>query len=383
MLVVFVLDTSASMNQRLRSPCLSLLDLAKMGVDHFVKARQSRQETRTDKYVMVSTDSGGGHVKVTPKDSPIDLSASLRYLTGHGYTCLGDALRSALEVLNQDRLSSGSSPGGLDNYGLGWNPAFCEPAAILLFTDGTLPTSEKGIVNHLNVPPLQRVEQQLNEGSFHWDQRLFSVEIRAPVPTTEQGVAMVEAEQLKPREGLRELSESVGGSAHVVRSLKELLTLMEQLAACIRNCIVAQMRVEIPSSLGPDLTEDRLSLALVDTHPVALYSVSQAQGRWPIQEDFGLEPSTERLPLRRSHPHLVLRRSRDFDGQLPWYLPCDQHELGSCAFTDALLSQHRNEVWKVYVRSRDGGPGDEAPCGFVKANPEGTALHLFMLPYNF
>jgi len=72
MLVVFVLDTSASMNQRLCSPPLSLFDCAKSAVEHFVRVRDRLRATvnrssnqKKDQYLLVTTAQlSRGNVKV-------------------------------------------------------------------------------------------------------------------------------------------------------------------------------------------------------------------------------------------------------------------------------------------------------------------------------
>lgn len=64
--VVFVVDTSASMNQRIYNG-LSLLDCAKAAVEHFLKVRG--RDLRFDRLFLLTFDEGPGGVKVRfPQD---------------------------------------------------------------------------------------------------------------------------------------------------------------------------------------------------------------------------------------------------------------------------------------------------------------------------
>ena len=62
MWILFVVDTSASMNQRL-STGLSLLDAAKAAVEHFVKIRGRDPNTRSDRYFLVTCEEGISAIK--------------------------------------------------------------------------------------------------------------------------------------------------------------------------------------------------------------------------------------------------------------------------------------------------------------------------------
>ncbi len=68
MIVTFVIDTSASMNQRIYNG-LSLLDCAKAAVEHFLKIRF--REIRNDRFFLVTFEDGPGSVKVCCKPMSI------------------------------------------------------------------------------------------------------------------------------------------------------------------------------------------------------------------------------------------------------------------------------------------------------------------------
>jgi hypothetical protein len=66
MIICFIIDTSASMNQRIQSPNgLTLLDCAKAGIEYFLKIRGRDINMRNDNYFLVTTEDGPGAVKVS------------------------------------------------------------------------------------------------------------------------------------------------------------------------------------------------------------------------------------------------------------------------------------------------------------------------------
>lgn len=62
MLLVFVVDTSASMNQK--SGGITILDCAKAAIEHFVKIRSRDPNSRNDRYFLVTTEEGLSAIKV-------------------------------------------------------------------------------------------------------------------------------------------------------------------------------------------------------------------------------------------------------------------------------------------------------------------------------
>eukprot|EP00668_Euglena_longa_P002605 GGOE01003048.1.p1 GENE.GGOE01003048.1~~GGOE01003048.1.p1 ORF type:complete len:911 (-),score=194.94 GGOE01003048.1:134-2866(-) len=375
MIIIFFIDTSVSMNQKLPTQGISLLDAAKCGVEHFIKVRREKADGRNDKYWLFTTDAGGGAQKVGPRESQTNIKDVLKCLVGHSYTRLGPSLKLIFEMLNQARLLH-PDPFGLDRHGLGWHPSSVEPAVIILFTDGTLPNHENGVTDSLIIPTLSRVESELTEQPFHWDQRLFSFEIRPPPATVDTFSQM---EMLNPRSGLKEQCQATGGNAHVALSLKHLQGLLEQLATKVNGSVVVNLTVEIPKSMEDgELTEKLFQ------KPVCMVPTNAEKGnRWPIPEDFHVDASLTKLPARRPHPYITLRRSRDFDGVVPPYLVHDVYTLEPGPFTDVLVKKFRAEVWKAYVRRRETNAVEEESFGFVKVDPSTNVAKLFVLPHNY
>nr|XP_054770937.1 integrator complex subunit 6-like [Lytechinus pictus] len=109
--LVFLIDTSASMNQRTHLGT-SLLDIAKGAVETFMKLRLRDQASRTDRYMLVTCDESPATIKAGWKENPAVFMTELKNLQATGLTNLGHALKMTFDLLNVNRLYS-----GIDNYG--------------------------------------------------------------------------------------------------------------------------------------------------------------------------------------------------------------------------------------------------------------------------
>lgn len=116
--LLFLIDTSASMNQRSHLGT-SYLDIAKGAVETFLKLRSRDPASRGDRYMLVSFEEAPAGIKAGWKDSHATFMTELRNLQAVGLTSFGQALRTAFDLLNLNRLVS-----GIDNYGQGRNPFF-------------------------------------------------------------------------------------------------------------------------------------------------------------------------------------------------------------------------------------------------------------------
>ncbi|KAK6315472.1 hypothetical protein J4Q44_G00150010 [Coregonus suidteri] len=183
--LLFLIDTSASMNQRTHLGT-TYLDIAKGAVETFMKLRGRDPASRGDRYMLINFEDVPLGIKAGWKESHATFMTELRNLQAAGLTTIGQSLRTAFDLLNLNRLVS-----GIDNYGQGRNPFFLEPSIIVAITDGNKLTSSGGVQDELHLPlttPLPGSE--LTKEPFRWDQRLFSLVLRIP------GHATVEPEPL-------------------------------------------------------------------------------------------------------------------------------------------------------------------------------------------
>ncbi|XP_016301871.1 integrator complex subunit 6-like [Sinocyclocheilus anshuiensis] len=110
-ILLFLIDTSASMNQRTYLGT-TFLDIAKGAVEIFMKLRARDPASRGDRYMLVTFDDPPYGVKAGWKENHATFMSELKNLQASGMTTLGHALRAAFDLLNLNRLVS-----GIDNYG--------------------------------------------------------------------------------------------------------------------------------------------------------------------------------------------------------------------------------------------------------------------------
>lgn len=152
----------------------SYLDIAKGAVETFLKYRQRSQDCMGDRYMLLTFEEPPSNIKAGWKENHATFMNELKNLTSSGLTTVGEALKSAFDLLNLNRMQS-----GIDTYGQGRCPFYLEPAIIILITDGGKYSSRNGIDSTLSLPLNINIPgAKLTKEPFRWDQRLFSLILR-------------------------------------------------------------------------------------------------------------------------------------------------------------------------------------------------------------
>lgn len=115
--VVLVLDTSASMNQRMSSGLL-LIDCAKSAVDYIIKVRMREASNRQDVYTLIATGPSaetmaarGGHatasgpciLAVDNKPPYSNILTALKYIDAHNTAGVGGGLKVRVGACTPER----------------------------------------------------------------------------------------------------------------------------------------------------------------------------------------------------------------------------------------------------------------------------------------
>ncbi|XP_017720885.1 PREDICTED: integrator complex subunit 6-like [Rhinopithecus bieti] len=388
-ILLFLIDTSASMNQR-TDLGTSYLDIAKGAVELFLKLRARDPASRGDRYMLVTYDEPPYCIKAGWKENHATFMSELKNLQASGLTTLGQALRSSFDLLNLNRLIS-----GIDNYGQGRNPFFLEPSILITITDGNKLTSTAGVQEELHLPlnsPLPGSE--LTKEPFRWDQRLFALVLRLP------GVASTEPEQLgsvpTDESAITQMCEVTGGRSYCVRTQRMLNQCLESLVQKVQSGVVINFEKTGPDPLpiGEDgLTDSSRpsnSFAAQPWHSChkLIYVRPNSKtgvpvGHWPIPESFWPDQNLPSLPPRTSHP--VVRFSCiDCEPMVIDKLPFDKYELEPSPLTQYILERKSpHTCWQVFVTS--SGKYNELgyPFGYLKASTTLTCVNLFVMPYNY
>ncbi|XP_025286943.1 integrator complex subunit 6-like isoform X5 [Canis lupus baileyi] len=388
-ILLFLIDTSASMNQR-TDLGTSYLDIAKGAVELFLKLRSRDPASRGDRYMLVTYDEPPYCIKAGWKENHATFMSELKNLQASGLTTLGQALRSSFDLLNLNRLIS-----GIDNYGQGRNPFFLEPSILITITDGNKLTSTAGVQEELHLPlnsPLPGSE--LTKEPFRWDQRLFALVLRLP------GLASTEPEQLgsvpTDESAITQMCEVTGGRSYCVRTQRMLNQCLESLVQKIQSGVVINFEKTGPDPLpvGEDGLMDSSrpsnSFAAQPWHSChkLIYVRPNSKtgvpvGHWPIPESFWPDQNLPSLPPRTSHP--VVRFSCvDCEPMVIDKLPFDKYELEPSPLTQYILERKSpHTCWQVFVTS--SGKYNELgyPFGYLKASTTLTCVNLFVMPYNY
>uniref|UniRef100_A0AAQ4RSE0 Integrator complex subunit 6 like n=1 Tax=Gasterosteus aculeatus aculeatus TaxID=481459 RepID=A0AAQ4RSE0_GASAC len=383
-ILLFLLDTSASMNQRTYLGT-TYLDVAKGAVEVFMKLRARDPASRGDRYMLVTFDDPPYGVKAGWKENHATFMCELKNLQASGLTTLGHALRTAFDLLNLNRLVS-----GIDNYGQGRNPFFLEPSVIITITDGNKLTHSSGVPDELHLPlnsPLAGSE--LTKEPFRWDQRLFALVLRLP------GAASPDTEQLgsvpTDESAITQMCEVTGGRSYCVRTQRMLNQCLESLVQKVQSGVVINFEKTGPdppvvgdgdrpvSSFSAQPWHSCHKLIYVRPNPKTGVPV----GHWPIPESFWPDQNAPSLPPRSAHP--VVRFSCvDCEPMVIDKLPFDKYELEPSPLTQYILERKSPHMcWQVFVNSSGKQNDLGQPFGYLKASTTLTCVNLFVMPYNY
>ncbi|MBN3290223.1 INT6 protein, partial [Polypterus senegalus] len=383
-ILLFLIDTSASMNQRTYLGT-TYLDIAKGAVETFMKLRSRDPASRGDRYMLVTFEDPPYGIKAGWKENHATFMNELKNLQAVGLTTIGQSLRTAFDLLNLNRLVS-----GIDNYGQGRNPFFLEPAIIVTITDGNKLTSTSGVQDELHLPlntPLPGSE--LTKEPFRWDQRLFALVLRIP------GKMTVEQEQVfgVPLDDspITPMCDVTGGRSYSICSQKMLNQCLESLVQKIQSGVVVHFE-----KTGPDLQnleDGSLDVTKVNLQPWhschrLIYVRPNPKtgvpiGHWPIPESFWPDQNSPTLPPRSAHP-LVRFSCVDSEPMVIDKLPFDKYELEPSPLTQYILERKSPHIcWQVFVGNSAKYSDLGLPFGYLKASTALNCVNLFVMPYNF
>ena len=376
-IVVFVVDTSGSMNQRSGSG-LTLLDAAKYGVEHFVKANG---RTAADRYFLITTGDAGHAVKAGWQDGFATFVERVKALQASELTGLGTAIGRAFDLANLRRVQH-----NVDTFGEGMRPWLCEPAHIVVMTDGGDLTQIDGLSEILSLRGQPMPGDELYNERHRWDHRLTGIVLALRGNTAAGSYVTPEPaskDRDEPRDGmpavrqLEALARETGGHVHLVTSLAAIRSRMEALAASMARPTVALRLCDIEEHRSGGL------LPCENDPPLATVFCSSTPGVWPIPEQFPVTSASKQLPERKSTPTLFYDANGVDEPRVIPQLPIDCYEVDHPGLSLA-LQEATNRVpklcWQVFVANSDGSSIGH-PFGFLRfANRK---LTLNVLPYNY
>ncbi|KAF9963420.1 Integrator complex subunit 6 [Mortierella alpina] len=345
MIVVFMVDSSASMNQKF-SNGMSALECTKSGIEHLVKhlPHVKPADKHNDKFMLVTYEEGPGGIKSSLKDPLPHLIKELKVLKANDISNPAAALTTILDVLNAYRVYHGTdTPAGMSTQ--------ANTAA------GT----------------------EYNE-PFRWDQRLYTIFLEPNTDVVDQQLSVP--------------SNIMGGTSYRVRSLRHMLQAMD--------CMLGISKIP-PTQYSPqavlhiygvvvnfeDLIVDprRPSTAnhhqLVYVNPTWLVPQTRHAGFFPIPEPFWPEIDAQKIPRRHAQPTLYYHPREERSVEIPEGFPYDKYVVAPCPMTQELLTRPLGSCWPVYIKNSYRTEGFGFPFGFLKANTNKNAVTLTVVAYNY
>ncbi|KAK7863354.1 hypothetical protein R5R35_004328 [Gryllus longicercus] len=424
-IIVFLIDTSASMNQRVylgRRP--TLLDVAKEAVETFVKVRQRSPESRGDRYMLLTFEDPPAHIKAGWKENLATFMNELKNLQCVGMTTMGAALKHTFDVLNINRMQT-----GIDTYGQGRCPFYLEPSVIVVITDGGKLSTSTAVQEDFNLPMHSPIPgSELTREPFRWDQRLFSLVLRlAGTPSIGRDIGHV-PNDTSPIDAMCEVT---GGRSYSITSHRMLMQCIDSLVQKVQSGVVINFEKIGPDPLPINVEgKDNTDGLIIDESEKSgerewdkefqqteddgikngsrlpngttslnnntawhscrrlIYVPRSAQkgfavGFWPIPESFWPDLSSSSLPPRTAHPNVKFTCTSQ-EPMVIESLPFDKYELEPSPMTQFILSRKQpTTCWQVFVANSYKNSDVGHPFGYLKASTNLTCVNLFVMPYNY
>ncbi|EDX01082.1 integrator complex subunit 6 [Drosophila yakuba] len=401
-IILFLVDTSSSMCQKayVNGVQKTYLDIAKGAVETFLKYRQRTQDCLGDRYMLLTFEEPPANVKAGWKENHATFMNELKNLQSHGLTSMGESLRNAFDLLNLNRMQS-----GIDTYGQGRCPFYLEPSVIIVITDGGRYSYRNGVHQEIILPLSNQIPgTKFTKEPFRWDQRLFSLVLRMPGNKIDERVDGKVPHDDSP---IERMCEVTGGRSYRVRSHYVLNQCIESLVQKVQPGVVLQFEPMLPkeaasttageatpastlSGMGISLTPGAGPPPDIVFQPVKKMIYVQKHitqktfpiGYWPLPEPYWPDSKAITLPPRDAHPKLKILTPAVDEPQLVRSFPVDKYEIEGCPLTLQILNKREmNKCWQVIVTN--GMHGFELPFGYLKAAPNFSQVHLYVLAYNY
>ncbi|TPP67707.1 Integrator complex subunit 6 [Fasciola gigantica] len=344
-IIVFLIDNSASMNQRTVQGT-TLLDIAKTATELFFKIRMGK--SRVDRYFILTLDAECNYIKLAGWKQNVDLQVlhlALNSIKPDGCVSLGEGLQRTFRMLNLNRLQL-----GLENYGMEVSVSSIETAVL---------------------------GQNLTTEPFRWDYRLYSLILR--YPAFMENVILSNHSPDIVESPIAITADLTGGRAFVVSDHRELHQCLESLAPQCHPAVVVDFNQDT------DAQPDTIEKGSLYSQKQLIYVkvIGRVCSTWPIPESYWPDDEilSSQLPSRTAHPKVYISAVQAPEPNIPEYFPLDRYELEPSHLTKSLCAKDPNLVWPCYCIDANRGRG--APFAYLKATGDLQTVHMHVLPYNY
>ncbi|KAG1670554.1 Integrator complex subunit 6-A [Nymphon striatum] len=244
-IIVFLIDTSVSMNQRTYLGARNtLMDVAKGAVEQFIKFRKRDSSSSGDRYMLITFEEPPSNIKAGWKENQQTFSNELKNLQAYGLSNFGSALKHAFDILNINRMQT-----GIDTYGQGRCPFYLEPSVIIMITDGGKFSTQSGAQGDFTLPMQALIPGlELTREPFRWDQRLFALVLRlSGTPPPERDPPTLVPSDSSPIDAMCEVTGGKYCRSFAVTSHRTLLQCLESIVQKLQAGVVINFEKS-----GPD-----------------------------------------------------------------------------------------------------------------------------------
>ncbi|XP_050080388.1 integrator complex subunit 6-like [Anopheles maculipalpis] len=353
--IIFLVDNGPLMLQQtmLNEVRYSYINLAKRMVESMLKLRESHENRKLDRYMLLTYDTPPNHVKAGWKESKDQFNEALKNLQCTGSVPETVALDNAFELLNQERRTV-----GMDTYGCGRSPSNTMYSFVILITNYR---PNPVIIEEPMTPPhLTLTGPPLTKESFRWDQRLFGLILGSTVCTP----------------FVSQFCRKTGGWCMAINSKKCL----HRSIAKVMNSLKLELMVDFVHEAKKSNETGDLSTIELHTTKCAIACCSK-KSWWPFPESYWLRDGQTTLTPRDAHP--VVRILSKCCTEPVWSVgvPIDRYQLRVCKEHDTttLPVMDYGKVWPVEIVSTMDQV--EQPFGYLKK--ESNRIFLYVLPYDY
>ncbi|KAJ8322587.1 hypothetical protein QVD99_000972 [Batrachochytrium dendrobatidis] len=372
MIYVFLVDTSVSMNTMF-SDRLSVLEVAKAGVEHFFKWELRKPQRNNNKYMLVTyQDFPAGFKSILTDDEKVLLEAT-KTLKATDMSTAGPAMASIFDYLAAYRLRNKIDPPGVGRF-----PGGHESTLIFWFTDGSGYSGPAGVEDNINIPGSRLSGLEYSVEPFRWEQRLYTIALMPEsVPVSSHLTAM---------------SDVMGGKLWKISSSRHLLK-------CIENCLGAKQQNATNQGIPPlhPISHIEGVSVIMAPHPanstpkfnqemLFIYANITASKWFPIPESYWPESMLSkdilRLPRRKAHPTIMVLQRDEYHSIYDGF-PVDRFSMEQTSLCQELLKKRAGTCWTIFIENSHHQPGPGLPFGFLKVSGAGNSVNIYILPYNF
>ncbi|KAJ9070307.1 hypothetical protein DSO57_1009399 [Entomophthora muscae] len=362
--LVFVLDTSTSMNQNFEDR-LTYLCAAKAFIRGLIKNPDFQRDRNLQAVLFTyGKEPFAFQSRLSSDPHFMNFLETLSKVKAYD-TFNGDkALQAAYEYLHLFRMEN-----NLDTLGGGRTPWCNKPNFICWLTDGEAIVRKEGIANKFDSLPAEIPGLQYFQNDYRWDQRLYIYHF---THKGRRGIAPYLEEYARPR----------GGHIFPMQSFFDIKARLE-----------TQVSFKSPR-YSPDISflDLGLFINLVDMnrpsdrgYSLKLLTNTTSRLRmpfFPFPENYWAKADIARLPVRETAPIVAFERGEK-PVVIPPNYPYDKYKLQPCPLTEEFLACDKPQFWLVNAPNSFSEPGKGFPFGVLTANTSRQGVNLLVMGYNF